>query len=728
MPIIKLNNKSFLREHPFLNPFSVPFPVQAHSFIFPGDEIVMYHKITLPTDVSASSMNDIKFVSAKASIIAQKPNVFSEEFSREFLSTRIFELDSFITSFNNLNARIIPWGVAGADGYAPNLTVKQDRSFLLPSGDFRREINFFTKHVDGILTWDYWFYFPILFRWEYWTSLLNADNDFYNAAQPQDGFNNWWHHYFVSGVWKIKSRLDVSVLINGVPQLIRCERDLTPNASDDVNDYSSNTDYTQKKIETSKVGGALSNTPCFVYGNEYTVVVGSLRKVTAWDAGEQANISAVSWIEPFEGAGVTARTRGSSVYTITPESSFIGIGLSATDDDGIGITDASGQYVVFQAGGKGAMVLFDSGVPEQIKIVSILDNNKLQSVYPGATKFTLYNRLYNSTEFTIDVEPAFLTSRKGEEIKQDATLVITKPSDIICTQKMPECPFVLNVYADATDSDELKNDKSDFYKFGDATIASLVLTLQKNDNDCGDGGWADVVTISDNSLGKFFLFGTNPDFSGVAFIDDYGKKYTGVFIEWRKVMAAHGIGKYRMKTTSTDVFGAIATSYDQREFCLSKYDCRRVDRSVKIETFNEGLRGAFGQNDLTDYAGGWRSEIRLKGLLKFKSSAYVKEFNQYGDSYMNAYKPIINEQLPKFTLSIRPVPGWMDFILSTNVLQADEIKITDYNLKNRHTLVKVPVMNDGDMAPRDNNFGNPLSDIDIDLAFGQNNLRKRNSQ
>lgn len=719
MALIKLSNKSFLREHPFLNPVSVPFPVQSRSYIFPGDEIVMYHKITLPTDVSVTSINDIKFVSAKCSIIAQKPNVFSEEFSNQFLSTRIFELDSYTTAFNNTNARIIPWGSPlGADGYATNLTIKEDRNWQLPSGDFKREINFFTKHTNGASTWDYWFYFPVLFRWEYWMQLMTADNYFYNNTQPNDGLNHFWNHYFVNGVWNLKSRLDLNVLINGIPQLVRAELNLTPLA-DSINDYSSNTDYTQKNIKTSKIGGTLTNAPCFIYGKEFTVVVGDFRKVTPWTEDTE-KVKGLNWIEPFEGAGVTVRTRGSSFYNATPESVFIGLGTSATDDDGIGIQDGSGNYIVLLAGGKGAITIFDAATPEQVKVVSVIDNNKLNSIYTGSTKFTLYSRLYNS--ITVSGETS-----KGEELKQDASYLLEQNTSNVCTMKKPDCPFALKVYADETDTDDLKNDKSAFYYFGNATVASMVLTLQKNNVNCGDA-YTDVITITNNAVGKFFSFGTNPDFSGTAFIDDYDKKYTGVFIDWRKVLLAYGTGNYRMKIVKTDVFGTVTTEYDQRQYCLYKYNCRLMDGSVRIEILNEGLRGIIGQDNFIDYAGGWNDQIRLNGVFMKKGSSYTKEFNQYGDSSFNALKPITNEQTPKYTLAIKPIPGWMDYILSTDVLQADEIKITDYNLRNRHTLVKVPVINEGEYTPRDNNMGSVVADVVIEMSYGRNNLRKRNSQ
>ena len=88
-------------------------------------------------------------------------------------------------------------------------------------------------------------------------------------------------------------------------------------------------------------------------------------------------------------------------------------------------------------------------------------------------------------------------------------------------------------------------------------------------------------------------------------------------------------------------------------------------------------------------------------------------------------KPIINEQSPKFSLELKPIPGWLDFYLSTNVLQADSIQITDYNPLNRHTLVQIPVINDGEYTPKNNNGLDPLSAVTLEFAYAQNNLRSR---
>jgi hypothetical protein len=719
MPLIKYTDKGFLREEPFLNPVVQPTPVQTHSFIFPADEIVLYHKINLPDDAEASLMSDIKLVSAKVSLIAVKPQVFSEEFSAEFESTRTFILDSFETLFNNSNAPVIPFG---SDGYAPFVNFQQDRNWKLPSGDFRRQIKFFTEHTDSTSVWDYTFYFPIIFRWEYWIAKLGVNNDFYDSGQPQNGQNEFWQHYhqFVASVlkWGIKSRLDINVLVNGVPTIIRSELDLSI-TEDSILDYNSNADWDNKEIKTSAILGTPSNTPCFVYGNKNTEVFGLFTKQSAWDTDEQDNISGVTWIEPYVGVGITARTRGSSLYPVNSESVFKGISWSATDDDGIGITDGAGNFVVYDSNGTGALIIIDG---LDVTIFSIIDFAKLNTAYPGITKFTLYSRLYNST--LVDDE-----TKMGEEIRQNTELVSSSSENPLCSLREPICPFNIDVFAaDKEDVDELHNDKSDFYYYGNATIKYILLTIEKSDTLCG-GVWEEQANIDDNTYGRFFAFGDAPDFSGDTFVDDYNKKYTGVLLDWQKILDVFGEGRYRMRIRKLDVFENYTDEYDQRIFCLKIWHCNLANRTVRIETVNEGVRGSLlDPTNFIDYGSGWKGQIRLKGVFRYKSSSYSKEFTQYGDSSLNKFKPYINEQTPKYTLTVRPVPGWMDWILSTNILQADEILMTDYNTNNRHTFVKTPVMNDGDITPRDNNLTNPLSDVEINFAYGLNSLRKRNSQ
>lgn len=809
MVVTKLYNINSIREHSDLSPIDNPSIKKGHSFIFPGDEIVLCSKVTSSVDLPP--VNVMAINSVKMSIIAEKPNIFSEEFSSEFAATRSFELDSFTVAITNANAPIVPWG---SDGYAPNINFTQDRNWKLPNGDFRRQVKAFTSHDNGTSEWSFNFWFPVLFRWEYWKSLIAADNDFYNTTLPQNGKNQKWLRYHDPSAlpfgWLIKYKLEV--FYNDREGTL-CKSTSLLNLSNEftgINDYDANNDYADKEIKTCNIGGTPVNTPsAFIFGDQNTSCFAYFTKQTAWDAGEKDNLSAVFWVEPFEAGGITARTRASTNYIVGSESAFSGIQYTLTRDNGDTITTDNDFILTTDNDGNGVLITFDPLDDKKIICQAEIDYQKLALAYPGATSFTLYCRLYNGTillggsttsigdvtitgnqfvenstteTYTVAGIPTgyvlssyvlpegwslvsagsisagsqtfvFSTGigsgtiiatyinggetkfayfdvysgacRMGEEIKQDCIFIpninpVLPPA--FCDTDTHV--FALNVFADPTDStNKNKNDNSDFYFYGNTGVTAITLIIQKYIN----GAFADVVTITDSAYGNFFAYGRHPDFSGNTFTDDYNKKYTGVFLQWLNVYNAFGAGKYRIKITQTDVLSNITTFYSKAEYCLSLWNCDNTNGTVKIETNTQGFRGTLDDKNIQiDYSTGWKSEIRLSGLFTSENPTYNREYNQYGDSDFNSFRPIIDEQIPKYKLQLKPVPGWIDWYLSTNVLQADQILITDYNSINRHTFMQVPVK-DGELSILEESFTNPFAILEIKFSYGQNNLRKRNS-
>lgn len=317
------------------------------------------------------------------------------------------------------------------------------------------------------------------------------------------------------------------------------------------------------------------------------------------------------------------------------------------------------------------------------------------------------------------------STRMGEEITREgvlipAVVVVTPPT--FCEEFTP-C-FDLLVLADPDEpTNKLNNDKSEFYFYGNAAVTAIAMTLQRFQN----GAFEDVATLIDNSYGQFFEYGDSPDFLGNSFTDDFGKSYTGILLDWLLVFNDFGAGNYRMKVAQTDVFSGTTTTYSKARYCLREYDCRLTEGTIRIETLTQGLRGTL--EDMAaqiDYSTGWSGMIRLKGTFKQLDPGYNKEYNQYGDADANAYKPVTDEQVPKYRMQIKPVPGWMDWYVSTNILQADSILVTDYNSRSRHTSVRVPVK-DGVFKRIAEDHNNPLAGIEVEFAYGQNNLRRRNS-
>src|ERR1035437_3259718 len=296
MSVLKLYNTITLREQPDLSPIADASFEKCHSFIYPGDEIVICTKLKnginamVGGNLFGGNFNGVVFQSVKCSIIAKKPNIFSEEFDSTFAATRSFELDSFTVPLNNSTAPFVPWPALG--GYGPNINFTQDRNWQLPSGDFKRQINFFTKtilngftgHVDYF---EYNFWFPIIFREEYWLALQAADNDFYDTAQPQNGKNQKWLRYHNLSIlpfgWQIHAKFELKYTKFGVQNSIISEYNLS-NEATGIQDYNSNTDYTTKSIKTCKVGGTPSNTPVApVFGTENTSVFSYFTKVASWE-------------------------------------------------------------------------------------------------------------------------------------------------------------------------------------------------------------------------------------------------------------------------------------------------------------------------------------------------------------------------------------------------------------------------------------------------------------
>ncbi len=335
-------------------------------------------------------------------------------------------------------------------------------------------------------------------------------------------------------------------------------------------------------------------------------------------------------------------------------------------------------------------------------------------------------------------------TRMGEELKEDGAVLvfpaISAPvspfnppacGDEDIYGQQPDCIFKLDVFADLTDGNaDIFNDKSDFYYYDTVEVSDKILTLQKNTNNCGGCTWEDVIEFPDGpEYGDFFAYGKSPDFSGDDFVDDYGKKYTGLLLNWYSVLDDFGAGQYRMKISSTNAFTSVVTeTYDVRLFCLHQKNDYNMDSSVRIDTINSGLRGTLNDKTIQiDYGTAWEGQIRFKGIFYETKPSYNKEFNQYGDADFNTMKPIIHELSPKFVMDIKPVPGWADWILENYIMLADEILITDYNTSNRKVLIKVPVINENGIDTKDEVFMNQLAWSQLFFSYAQNNLRKRNS-
>jgi len=629
---------------------------------FPGDELIYKSIVDFSIDEGDGFKNTIQ--QARMRVVASKstPSSFDESFDPSFVGQKFFILDEFNYSFAGVPMNTLNF---------PNPNFFADRNWILNPEDPRRQIGIEQSDITAS-TFQYTFMFPSIFRWEYWKQLLAADDEFIDYTEPQNGKNQFWYHY-QTGDWTIGYvfELDILNLGTGVLTTHRETNVLT------AKDYSSNPNWYNKEIKL--FDGGVELPPGYMLGTSDTTVVAQF---ICDDLTISDDIKGLMWIESYEGDGITERTRISSEYDVNSLSLWKAYPLCPTPNR-----------------------LWVQKIGTIVTLTADIDYTKIPANKP---KFTFYARIYNDTVGIL-----------GEEIREANIINIPdepeRKDPPIVSPDLPGCDFSLVVFGDKTSNDPLKNDKSEFLRWGAGGITDITFELEKK----VANSWSLAKILDDNDYGTLYPYGFRTD--------AFGKTYAGFLMNWKAVIDNDGEGTYRLKTIYTDAFDVETYAYSQL-FCLQQYFDHRAKRTVRIESYMKGLNGdLLTPNLYIDYGSSWYQQIRLCGRLLYTKSSYTKEYNQYGDTSFNAYKPIINEQSPKFSLELNPIPGWLDFYLSTNVLQADSIFITDYNPLNRHALVSLPVMNDGDYSPKNNNGLDPLSAVTLDFAYSQNSLRSRNN-
>jgi hypothetical protein len=244
-----------------------------------------------------------------------------------------------------------------------------------------------------------------------------------------------------------------------------------------------------------------------------------------------------------------------------------------------------------------------------------------------------------------------------------------------------QCCFILDVFGSISDSDTYKNDKSDFlYRFP-LSVTSCVLNLQKRIS----GVWTDQVTLDDSSYGTFSAFG---------FARKDNKDLIGYYLDWRIVLSVFGVGNYRVKRTfsSTDLYS--------NEYCLHTYTPMQVDRTVRIRYIENSIVGDMDDTRYTKDFSGLNRENMIRipdSFFGFTESSYELESVRYDNGFEKDYK---NEQTQRWTMEIAALPSIIHNLLRDEILQSDELFISDYNsLNNITNIVELPVVVEGDYKP-----------------------------
>lgn len=307
----------------------------------------------------------------------------------------------------------------------------------------------------------------------------------------------------------------------------------------------------------------------------------------------------------------------------------------------------------------------------------------------------------------------------GDIIKGTFYLIKDNPAEVP-TLDIPETSlrtccsdYAFKALADVDSTDEFKNDVTTFDWFFGEAINDVTFSLMKYQN----GDYEEVATLPGDAYGTLHAFGD--------FTNDQGENYCGYTVDWKVVLTSHGAGSYKIMATTTDVFANIVEILS-RETCLQQYNADRANGSVKIEYYLNGIIGD-GDNDekTKDYGTLNRyNSIRVPGFFGYPGSEYQRDYVQYESGQKNYVE---DEQEPEYILKLRPVASFVHSLMRTEVLQADNILITDYNRNNAETWIQKKVKPNSSYQPNWRMLKNKLAPVELKFIQEFNNFKKLRS-
>ena len=290
----------------------------------------------------------------------------------------------------------------------------------------------------------------------------------------------------------------------------------------------------------------------------------------------------------------------------------------------------------------------------------------------------------------------------GEVTKQNIVVLseIT-PDPILPIDSNPfkKCCYDLKVFADTTDSDIYKNDYSSSLQIFPSNYSSVTMKLQKSE----DGVWVDKATLSNDTYGTFYALGFRT-------VDN--NNYVGYKIQWRKVLdesvSGFGPGKYRIHFD-----GGTASKYSY-EYCLSPYTSLMADQTVRITWLWNSVIGDYNSEETRDFVGmEWLNQIRYSNsIFGYKKAPFTTESTLYDSGKEVSYKKNFREE---YKLEMRYLPNELAEIVVYDILQADDIWITDYNSENNSgSYVEKNVEINGEYSP---SYANKRPELLLELNF-----------
>lgn len=258
----------------------------------------------------------------------------------------------------------------------------------------------------------------------------------------------------------------------------------------------------------------------------------------------------------------------------------------------------------------------------------------------------------------------------GQAIYQDFVLLSSNPDPDVAVLDIPdfnrECCFQLPVLAQIDGIDPLKNDQSSKFFFFDKGFTAAVMILERfNGVD-----WSIILVLSDDQLGTLYEYGFKTN--------SKGEKMMGFILDWKKLLEDFGTGTYRIKAVADTIFGS-EVEFFSFEYCLKKYSPYLADKTVRINFWQTGVMGNLDDDTKTKDFG----DFTAFGQIRLPNSFFGLESSTYEDSYVRytngQQKWLTDAQDQFFVLDTGRFPAYIHDHIRADILQADQISITDFN-------------------------------------------------
>lgn len=274
------------------------------------DDVLVHQQITL--DKTLRLDDDISILSFKSEIVLiDSDGVEStlEEFEQSFTGTFVVGDSQYIDT-----------------------TV--DRVFKMPTNEQRKQIKVKRRtDLDSGDTRVYEFYYPFLFRWEYWLAKGGISTTVFDANEPNNGLNEDWQRMDVVTDHEIYFRTEVTASKNGNLQRYQKDTLLT------TYDYLEDEEWVDEKIELfdantdAPLNGLIVNPTKVVISKTYAgtepPALGDVEWVTRIEIHEQGGINDVrflssvydwtefSWLKSVDASNKIVKGVNGLVYTAT---------------------------------------------------------------------------------------------------------------------------------------------------------------------------------------------------------------------------------------------------------------------------------------------------------------------------------------------------------------------------------------------------------------------------